>query len=170
LNYLSPWLLTHYLLDCLKASAPARIINVSSVAHIFKNVDLRDLQYEKGFISWLAYSQSKLMVLYFTYELARRLEGTGVTVNALHPGFVNTSFGKKGGITGFFFKWLKLLQISPEKGAETTIYLASSPQVSQISGKYFVRKKAVRSSRASRDSVKAARLWEATEDLLHINE
>jgi NAD(P)-dependent dehydrogenase (short-subunit alcohol dehydrogenase family) len=170
LNYLSPWLLTHYLLDCLKASAPARIINVSSSAHIFKEVDFKDLQYKKGFVAWLAYSQSKLMDLYFTYELARRLNGTEVTVNALHPGFVDTNFGKNGGITGFFFKWLKKMQISPEKGAETIIYLASSSDVAAVSGKYFVEKKAVKSSIASRNPKTASRLWEATEDLLQVED
>jgi NAD(P)-dependent dehydrogenase (short-subunit alcohol dehydrogenase family) len=166
LNYLSPWLLTHYLLDCLKASEPSRIVNVSSMAHVFKNINFQDLQNKNVFIGWLSYSESKLMDLYFTYELARRLQGTNVTVNALHPGFVNTNFGKNGGITGFFFKWLKNIQISPEKGAETTIFLASSPKVTGVSGKYFANKKIKKSSRASYNVEKARRLWEITEEML----
>lgn len=168
LNFLSPFLLTHRLLDRLKASAPARIVNVSSNAHQMAGIRFDDLEGRRHFGGWTAYSQSKLGNILFTYELARRLEGTGVTVNALHPGFVATNFGhNNGGLIGRGTQIVqKLVAISPEKGAQTQIYLASSPEVATVSGKYFVKSKPAASSRASYDPTTAKRLWEWAEQMV----
>lgn len=164
LNHLGYFLLTNLLLPTLKASAPARIVNVSSGAHFGGNINFDDLQGREKFSGWAAYANSKLANVLFTYELARRLEGTGVTVNALHPGFVATHFGHNNpGMMGFIFKWAqKILALTPEKGAETSIYLATSPEVEGIAGKYFDKKKAVTSSPASYDETTARRLWEVS--------
>ena len=167
LNHLAYFQLTHLLLDTLKASAPARIVNVSSAAHVGGSLDLDDLQTEKGFSGWKAYSRSKLANIYFTYELARRLEGTGVTANCLHPGFVATNFGRSnGGLFTPIFRLFQMGAISPEEGAQTSIYLASSPEVEGVTDKYFDKKKAVPSSPISNDPLIAARLWEASQALL----
>jgi NAD(P)-dependent dehydrogenase (short-subunit alcohol dehydrogenase family) len=168
LNFLSPFLLTHRLLDLLKASAPARIINVSSNAHQMAGIRFDDLEGRRRYGGWTAYSQSKLGNILFTYELARRLEGTGVTVNALHPGFVATKFGhNNGGLVGRGTQIVqKLVAMSPEKGAQTQIYLASSPDVASVSGKYFVKSKPASSSRASYDPATAKRLWEWAEQMV----
>lgn len=165
LNHLNYFLLTNLLLDVLKASAPARIVNVSSGAHTGGRLDFSDLQSEK-YSSWKAYSNSKLANVYFTYELARRLQGTGVTVNALHPGFVATNFGvSNGGFMQGIMKVAQLGAISPEKGAQTSIYLASSPEVEGVTGKYFSDKKETRSSAISYDEAIAAQLWDVSEKL-----
>jgi len=171
LNHLGYFLLTNLLLDVIKASAPARIINVSSAAHENAQIDFADLQGERKFSGWQAYGQSKLANVLFTYELARRLEGTGVTANALHPGFVATSFGANNfGLVGRGVKRVMNLVagISPEEGAETSIYLATSPEVEGITGKYFVKKKAVRSSKASYDEEAARRLWEVSAEMVRL--
>ncbi len=172
LNHLAYFLLTHLLLDLLIKSAPARIINVSSAAHFGGRINFDDLNAEKGYNGWGAYSNSKLMNVLFTYELARRLEGSGVTANCLHPGFVATQFGKNnGGLIGFGVGLVQRLgAISPEQGAETTIYLAVSPEVEGISGKYFDQKKAVESSRISQDEETARRLWEISLELSGLKE
>src|SRR5215217_1675484 len=130
-NHLAYFLLTKVLLDVLKASAPSRIVNVASGDHSNATIDFDDLQGEKGYKGAKAYSQSKLANVLFTYELARRLEGTGITANCLHPGAgVRTNFGSGvSGVFGFMVRALRPLMISPEKGAETSIYLASSPEV-----------------------------------------
>jgi len=139
LNHLAYFLLTNLLLDKIQASAPARIINVSPGAHTYGKVEFDNLQDERDYSS-RAYGNSKLATILFTKELARRLEGTGVTVNALHPGFVSTGFGKNN--PGFLMKTIRavvpLIAHSTEKGAEKSIYLASSPEVQSIAGKYFV--------------------------------
>jgi NAD(P)-dependent dehydrogenase (short-subunit alcohol dehydrogenase family) len=168
LNFLSPFLLTHLLLDRLKASAPARIINVSSNAHQMAGIHFDDLEGRRRYGGWTAYGQSKLGNILFTYELARRLEGSGVTVNALHPGFVATKFGhNNGGLVGRGTQIVqKLVAMSPEKGAQTQIYLASSPDVATVSGKYFVKSKPASSSRASYDPATAKRLWEWAEQMV----
>jgi len=156
LNHLGYFLLTDLLLGAIKASAPARIVNVSSGAHVGAQLDFSDLQNEKSFSSFKAYGQSKLANIYFTYELARRLEGTGVTANCLHPGFVATNFGvSNGGIFGPIFRLAQLAALKPRQGAETSIYLASSPEVEGVSGMYFDKKKAVRSSEDSYDRAAA---------------
>lgn len=172
LNHLAYFLLTHLLLDLLTKSAPARIINVSSAAHFGGKINFDDLNAEKSYSGWGAYSNSKLMNVLFTYELARRLQDSGVTVNCLHPGFVATQFGKNNG--GLIGLGLSLVQrvgaISPEQGAETTLYLATSPEVEGITGKYFDQKKAVESSKISQDEETARRLWEISLELTGLKE
>ncbi|GLV60427.1 short-chain dehydrogenase [Dictyobacter sp. S3.2.2.5] len=161
-NYVGPFLLTNLLLDLLKASAPSRIVNVSSTAHKMGKIDFDDLQSEKGYRPMAVYGSAKLALILFTYQLAHRLEGTGVTVNALHPGVVGTSFFGNG----LLGKLGKLVMLSPEKGAQTTIYLATSPDVANVSGKYFDKSKAVPSSKASYDEQAGQRLWQITEQLI----
>src|SRR4030065_1185350 len=140
LNHLAYFLLTNLMLDTIIASTPARIINVSSDAHSGGKIDFENLQGERSYSSFGPYGNSKLANILFTTELARRLEGTGVTVNALHPGLTSTGFGQNN--PGFLMKIMgaviPLIARSPEKGAETSIFLASSPEVQSISGKYFV--------------------------------
>ncbi len=173
LNHLGYFLLTNLLLDVIKASAPARIINVSSAAHENAQMDFENLQGERKYSGWQAYGQSKLANVLFTYELARRLEGTGVTVNALHPGFVATNFGANNyGIVGRIMKRIVNLRgISPKEGADTSIYLATSPEVEGVTGKYFVKRRAVPSSPASYDEDAACRLWEVSAEMtrLHVH-
>jgi retinol dehydrogenase-12 len=194
LNHLGYFLLTNLLLDTLKASAPARIVNVSSHAHTdVKGLDFDDLQTlararkfwgygQSEFASllftlfapmrhpaFLQYARSKLANLLFTYELARRLEGTGVTVNALHPGFVASRFMAGNGALGWFLRrWAGLFGISAEEGAQTSVYLATSPEVEGVTGKYFAKHKAVASSPASRDEAAARRLWQLSEELTQL--
>lgn len=166
LNHMAYFILTLELLDLVKAAAPARIVNVSSMAHQGAVLNFDDLQSERLYRSWDVYSRSKLANLYFTFELARRLQGTGVTVNALHPGFVSTNFGRSnGGIFRPLFWLSQRVAISPEEGAQTSIHLASSPAVEGITGKYFVRSKVAASSRASQDADAARRLWQISEQL-----
>jgi NAD(P)-dependent dehydrogenase (short-subunit alcohol dehydrogenase family) len=169
LDHLSHFLLTMLLLDLIKASAPARIINVSSSAHMLGRIDFEDLMGEKKYKPMKAYGQAKLANLLFTYELARRLAGTGVTANAVHPGAVRTNFGK--GMKGRWriFLWLgSPFLIDAERGAETSIFVASSPEVSGITGKYFVKKKEKMSSKRSHDQTGAKRLWEVSSKLTGI--
>lgn len=168
LNHLNYFLLTNLLLDVLKASAPARIVNVSSDAHRAGRMRFDDLNAEKkyGIGGWTAYSQSKLANVLFTYELARRLDGSGVTANVLHPGFVATGFGRSSaGLMNRVMGLLHRFALTPEEGARTTVYLASSPEVEGISGKYFEKSKAVPSSRASYDEESQRRLWAISEQM-----
>jgi len=169
-NHLAYFLLTNLLLDVLEASAPSRVVNVSSGDHSNGTIDFDDLQGEKGYKGAKAYSQSKLANVLFTYELARRLKGTGVTANCLHPGAgVRTNFGS--GVSGMFgltVRALRPLMKSPEKGAETSIYLASSPEMADLSGRYFVKKAEARSSDASHDERIARRLWEVSTQLTNL--
>lgn len=168
-NALAPFLLTNLLLDTLKASAPARIINVSSDAHEQGYLNLDDLQSRQGFPFMRAYGQSKLALLMLTYALARRLEGTGVTANALHPGFVATNIGQSG-VPAFLRPLVKLILaipgISPAEGAKTSIYLASSPDVEGVSGRYFVKSIPVRSAPISYDEALQENLWETCAQLV----
>jgi NAD(P)-dependent dehydrogenase (short-subunit alcohol dehydrogenase family) len=168
LNHLSYFLLTALLLDALKAAAPARIVNVSSGAHMLGPLDFDDLMTKDyGMAGFKAYGRSKLANVMFTYELARRLEGTGVTANALHPGGVNTGFGKNNsGLVKLGMKIFGRFSLTPEQGAQTTIYLASSPEVAGVSGKYFAKCKAVPSSDASYDQAAQRKLWEISEKLV----
>jgi retinol dehydrogenase 12 len=166
LNHLAYFLLTDLLLDLLINSAPARIINVSSGAHVTGKLNVDEIKNPKFYNGWTAYSNSKLANIAFTYELARRLQGTGVTANVLHPGFVATKFGRSNG--SFFdplFRLFQLAAISPEKGAQTIIYLASSPQVEDVTGQYFYRCNPAASSRSSYDETAARRLWEYSLEL-----
>jgi NAD(P)-dependent dehydrogenase (short-subunit alcohol dehydrogenase family) len=159
-NHLAYFLLTHLLLDRLKASAPARIVNVASHAHRFGTMNFDDIEGARQYRPMRIYGQSKLANILFTYELARRLEGTRVTVNCLHPGAVATGLAKNNGA------WAKVLTAmlrpffrTPESGAATSIYLASSAEVEGVTGKYFVDCKEARSSKDSYDDSAARRLW-----------
>lgn len=166
LNHLNYFLLTNLLLDPLKASAPARIVNVSSSGHWrARRMDFENLhQQGRWFDGWLAYGQSKLANIMFTYELARRLEGTGVTANVVHPGLVATRFGYNNGWLGrVVMPLIHAVALTSEQGAETLIYLAASPEVEGITGKYFESKRMLRSSPASYDQAAAKRLWEVSE-------
>jgi len=166
LNHLNYFLLTNLLLDILKASAPARIVNVSSGAHMRGNINFDDLQGKKHFNGMQAYGQSKLANVLFTYELARRLQGTGVTVNALHPGTIATGFARNNGVLyRFGMSVVGMFLPKPEQGAQTSIYLASSPEVEGVTGKYFFDCKEVRSSSNSYDQSLAEKLWQASLEL-----
>src|SRR6266853_1457547 len=170
-NYLAPFLLTNLLLDVLKASAPARIVNVSSDSHRSGSIQLDDLQAEKLYRPMRTYPQSKLAVVLFTYELARRLQGTGVTANCLHPGFVATNIGQSGvGRVGRSIVKLifSSLGISPEEGAKTSIYLASSPDIEGVTGKYFVKSIPVRSAPISYDESLQRQFWEESAKLVNL--
>lgn len=164
-NHLAPFLLTNLLLDRLKADAPSRIITVSSMAHKGQRIHLDDLnQTKRGYSAWRAYGESKLANAMFTYALARRLEGTGVTANTLHPGFVATGFARNNGpLWNFFMSLARPFAISAERGAQTSIYLASSPEVATISGRYFVNCKPAKSSAASMDVAAQEGLWALSE-------
>ncbi len=165
-NHLAYFLLTNLLLDTLTASAPARIVNVSSDAHHRGKINFNDLQLKEGYNMWPAYTQSKLANILFTYELSRHLEGTGVTVNALHPGFVATNLGKNNGLLArLLIPFIQLFAMSTEKGAQTSIYLATSPDVEGVTGQYFADQKPKRSSEASHDRGAAQRLWHISEKL-----
>jgi NAD(P)-dependent dehydrogenase (short-subunit alcohol dehydrogenase family) len=167
LNHLGYFLLTYLLLDLIKASAPSRIVNVASNAHWRGRIRFDDLQGQRQFGGWRAYCQSKLANLMFTYELASRLQDTHVTANALHPGFVATRFGhNNAGLKALFIRATQVLAISAEKGAETLIYLATSPEVEGVSGKYFVNKREVRSSPQSYDATMSRALWHVSETML----
>jgi NAD(P)-dependent dehydrogenase (short-subunit alcohol dehydrogenase family) len=168
LNHLAPFLLTNLLLDRLKQSAPARVITVASQAHFAGRIDFDDLQGERSYSGERAYNQSKLANVLFTYELARRLEATAVTANALHPGVVRTSFGAEdpAGIQRLFVPLMRVFMRAPAQGAATSVHLASSPDVEQESGVYFVNSKPKRSSERSHDMTVAARLWQVSSDLV----
>jgi retinol dehydrogenase-12 len=166
LNHLGYFVLTLELLDLLKASAPSRVVNVSSDAHRGMRLDFGDLENRKSYSGLRVYGQSKLMNLLFTDELARRLAGSNVTVNALHPGVVATGFGQN--TPGLFNSLVRLaapFMRSPQKGAQTLVYLATSPEVEGVTGKYFQDSKQSHSSPAARDPEAARRLWEASERL-----
>jgi len=165
-DYLSHYLLTNLLLQSLKKSAPSRIINVSSVSHYGGHLNFDDIQMKRGYGVMRAYSQAKLAQVLFTYELSRRLQGTGVTANCLHPGAVATNmWGRPMGPFSFLGKIARLFLISPEKGAETPVYLASSPEVEGASGKYYEQKRNKESSAESYDMASAQRLWKESEKM-----
>src|SRR5436189_1146360 len=172
-NYLAPFLLTNLLLDTLKASAPARIVNVSSESHQSGYIKMDDLELEKGYRLMRAYGQSKLALVLFTYELARRLQGTGVTANCLHPGFVATNIGQNG-VGSIGRSIVKLifsrLGISPEEGAKTSISLASSPEIEGVTGKYFIKSIPVRSAPISYDETLQRQLWDESAKLVNLHD
>lgn len=170
LNHLNYFLLTTSLLDLLQASGRARVVNVSSGAHVAGRLDFDDLQTERKYSGWAVYSRSKLMNIYFTYELARRVNH-GLTVNALHPGFVATNFGQNNpSLVGLGVRISqKLFARTPEQGAETPVYLASSPEVEGVTGKYFAYCRAIPSSPVSYDKDAARRLWEISETMIKSN-
>ncbi|HEV3037828.1 MAG TPA: SDR family oxidoreductase [Candidatus Angelobacter sp.] len=165
-NHMSYFVLTHGLRKSLQAAAPARVVNTSSDAHKHRKLDFNDLQSEKNYRGFPVYGRSKLANILFTSELARRLSGTGVTANCLHPGFVATAFGNHSG--GFFshvIRAAKVFAISPEKGAETIIYLASSGEVANVTGKYFYKCRPATPTKEARDDESAKRLWLETTKL-----
>jgi NAD(P)-dependent dehydrogenase (short-subunit alcohol dehydrogenase family) len=168
-NYLAPFLLTNLLLDMLTASAPARIVNVSSNSHEAGYIQLDDLQAEHH-RPMRAYEQSKLAVVLFTYELARRLQGTEVTANCLHPGFVGTHIGQSdaGPAVRLLVKLIASFGTSPQEGAKTSIYLASSPEVEGVTGKYFVKSIPKRSAAISYDESLQRQLWEQSAKLVNV--
>ena len=167
LNHLAYFLLTNLLLDIIKASAPARIINVSSDAHASGKVEFDNLQGERAF-SPRAYDNSKLANILFTMELARGLEGTQVTVNALHPGFVATGFAKNNGkvMATLVSIFAPLVARSPAKGAQTSIFLASSPSMEGMTGKYFYDSQVIAAAPQSTDMVVARKLWDASTEMV----
>jgi len=169
-DYLAPFLLTNLLLDVLKASAPARIVNVSSNSHEAGYIKLDDLQAEHNYRSMRAYGQAKLAVVLFTYELARRLQGTGVTANCLHPGFVATNIGQSGmGLASrIVTRLIFTFGISPQEGAKTSLYLASSPEAEGVTGKYFVKIIPQRSAPISYDESLQRQLWEESAKLVNL--
>ena len=166
LNHLAYFLLTNLLIPPMQAAGSARIVNVSSEAHRRARLDFAELQGQHRYSGWRAYARSKLANILFTYELARRLEGTGIVANALHPGFVATNFGRNTrSIVSALMRILQLAAISPEEGAETIIYLASSSEIKGVTGEYFVKQKAARSSQVSYDRTAAERLWQVSAEL-----
>ncbi len=175
LNHLGYFLLTNLLLDTLKASAPARIINISSFGHRKTQVNFEDLQAKKSYAGLLVYRQSKLANLLFTYELARRLEGSRVTVNAVNPGLVATRFSMNNfgfigdGLTNLFVRLYSLITLDADQGAQTAIYLATSPAMAGVTGKYFQKKKETQSSPDSHDRAAATRLWQLSEVMTGIS-
>lgn len=164
LNHLACFLLTNLLLDRLLASAPARIIVVSSVMQAQGQINFDDLEGKRRYSGLVAYAQSKLANVLFTDELARRLQGTGVTVNALNPGLVASNFTSNNALPLIWWKlFARLFGVSPTKGAQTSIYLAASPKVADVTGQYFERQQAVCSSPASYEARTAAHLWDVSE-------
>lgn len=171
INHLGHFLLTALLREALVAAAPARVINVASLAHraATRGLDFEDLQSERRYRFFDVYAKSKLANLLFTRELARRLEGTGVTANGLHPGTIASGFARDGdakGLFGFLVKVGAPLLTTPEKGADTQTWLARAPEVAEVTGEYFVRRRVRRPSAHARDDAAAARLWEASERLV----
>ena len=169
-NYLASFLLTNLQLDLLKASAPSRIINVSSVGHYNGHINFDDLNLEEEYGGWKAYGQSKLALVLFTHELAKKLQGTGVTVNAVHPGTVATKiWSRPFGPVGFIMALPKLFMTSPEKGAETIVYLASSSDAKGLNGEYLEKLKVKKSSDESYDEEIAQRLWDVSAKLTRLS-
>lgn len=168
-NHLAPFLLTNLLLVLLKKCAPARIVNTASRAHTFGHINFEDIMAEKKYGEMSAYAQSKLANVLFSTELSKRIAGSGVTSNSLHPGVVGTSFAEAGGtFSKLFYRWFTFMMKTPAEGAKTTVYLASSPEVEGVSGKYFSNCKAIMPSKEARDVSVAKRLWELSEKLTGI--
>lgn len=168
-NYLSHFLLTNLLLDLLSNSAPSRVVNVTSDAHFRGHMSFEDLQEVRNYGVMRAYCQSKLAQVLFTYELAERLKGSRVTVNCVHPGAVRTRWGDEAGALGIGIRVARPFMLSPERGAETPIYLASSPDVEGVTGKFFSKKKERQSSSESYDQTEWKKLWEVSMTLAGLN-
>jgi NAD(P)-dependent dehydrogenase (short-subunit alcohol dehydrogenase family) len=165
-NHLAYFSVTHHLLPALKAAGSARVVNGSGGAEAAGNIHFDDLQGEKKWSAFRALTQSKLGNFLFTYELARRLEGTGVTVNIMQPGGVKTELGKgQGGFFGFMLRLARPLFATPEQGADTLVWLASAPELAAVSGKYFTKRKEAKSSARSHDPELATRLWKVSAEL-----
>jgi NAD(P)-dependent dehydrogenase (short-subunit alcohol dehydrogenase family) len=171
LNHLSYFLLTSLMIDEMKAAAkeegkPSRVINVSSGAHFAGLLDFDNLQNKRLYNGWRAYATSKLANVLFTYELARRVNAAEITTNAVHPGTVATGFAREGfGLTNLFFALARPFLLTPEQGADTPVYLASAPELENVTGKYFESRRAVKSSFVSYDETSARRLWDASVQL-----
>jgi len=165
-NHLAPFLLTNLLIDRLQSSAPARVVTVASDAHRGAVLDFDDLSAERGYSGWPAYCRSKLANILFNLELARRLQGTGVTANCLHPGVVATGLGRGGPLLIRVFQSVaRPFLLHPDRGSETIVYLASSPDVKGASGGYYEKRRRVEPSAAARDRRTAERLWRVSEEL-----
>jgi NAD(P)-dependent dehydrogenase (short-subunit alcohol dehydrogenase family) len=165
-NHLAPFLLTNLLLPKLTGSAPARVITVTSDAHSAASLDLDDPSLEHGWNSWRSYANSKLANILFTRELARRLDGTGVTANCAHPGVVRTGFGRESRpLLRFGLTLARPFLLSPERGADTIVYLASSPDVAGETGGYYVKRQRREPSAAARDDAAARKLWDISEKM-----
>jgi len=167
INHMAYFMLTDLLLDMLKKSAPSRIVCVASAAHTYGHIDLTDLQGHRKYSSFAAYANSKLANILFTRELARKLAGTGVTANCVHPGAVATSLFR--GLPKFLEAIIKVVTINPERGARTSIYVAASPEVDGVTGKYFVRSKVATPSREAQDDELARKLWVVSEELTRVS-
>jgi len=165
-NHLAPFLLTNLLLPKLTGSAPVRVVTVTSDAHSAASLDLDDPCQEHGWNSWRSYANSKLANILFTRELARRLDGTGVTANCAHPGVVRTGFGREGKpLLRLGTTLARPFFLSPERGADTIVYLASSPDVAGQTGGYYVKRQRREPSAAARDDATARKLWEISEKM-----
>ena len=166
INHLAPFLLTNLLLGCLEQSAPSRVITVSSEAQRWGTMDFEDMQSRRKYRGFPVYGMTKLANIMFTYELAERLDGTDVSANCLHPGSVGTNFGQNNrGAMALFFRTFKPFMRSPEQGADTLIWLASSPEIDGVSGKYFSDRKEIEAKKVAYDPAARRRLWEISEDL-----
>jgi retinol dehydrogenase-14 len=170
LNHLAPFLLTNLLLEALKQSAAGRVVTVSSNAHAMGRIDFDDLQGERSYSGARAYNQSKLANVLFTYELARRLQATSVTANAVHPGLVSTAFGAgdPGRTQRLLVPFLRPFMKSPAQGAATSIHLASAPELDRVTGRYFAKSRPTKSSKRSYDKSVAAHLWKVSADLVDL--
>jgi len=167
-NYLAPFVLTQDLLPLLKASSPSRVIGLTSGLHGKGIIDLDNLQSEGKYKGMNVYQNSKLMVVLFTYHLAKQIEGTGVTCNAVSPGFVATNLGKSSGsrMNSIMFGMMKPFQLTPTEGAETSLYVASAPELEGVSGRHFTKSQEKESSEVTYDVDLQERLWNVTEKLL----
>jgi retinol dehydrogenase 14 len=166
INHLAPFLLTNLLLGCLEQSAPSRVITVSSEAQRWGTMDFEDMQSRRKYRGFPVYGMTKLANIMFTYELAERLDGTDVSANCLHPGSVGTNFGQNNrDAMALFFRTFKPFMRSPEQGADTLIWLASSPEVDGVSGKYFSDRKEIEAKKVAYDPAARRRLWEISEEL-----
>jgi NAD(P)-dependent dehydrogenase (short-subunit alcohol dehydrogenase family) len=168
-NHLAPFLLTNLLLELLKGSAPSRIVTVSSEARRGASIDFEDLQSERSYRSFRVYGMTKLANILFSYELAERLEGTGVVANCVHPGGVNTNFGNNSrGLGALIFRAFKPFMRTPEQGAETTVYLASAPEAGEMTGRYLTDRRVISSFEEPHDGATQKRLWEVSEELTNL--
>jgi len=168
INHLAPFLLTALLLPALKAADTARIVNVASNASVHSTIDFNDLQLERGWGPMRVYGRSKLMNIMFTVALAGRLKGTGITVNALHPGFVGSRIANKGWAIDWLWALVKLFVLTPAQGAETAVYLASSPAVEGVTGGYFYKKKPIQANALAHDTGAVERLWQISAEMTGI--
>lgn len=170
-NHLAPFMLTNLLAGLLKAGAPARVINVSSTAHSSGSIDFDDIEHERDYRGYKTYADTKLMNIVFTYELAKRLEGTGVTANCVHPGIIHTNLlSNYSAVLNFFFHALQKFFKNPREGADTPVYMATAPELDGVTGKYFKYRATLGSSAESNDPEVQRRLWEVSRELTGLEE